>query len=143
MIWCQKDEEGQRMGTRQRLEGQLEPGDVAQLVAIGQRVKTARTARRLTHGRLAAQVGMTRNTMMQIEAGNSSFCVTRLLRLAVALEVDVCWLLTGNGEQGVEDGRNAHAAGSDSGTTQLWGEIRASLEHLLDLVDQVQERHEL
>ena len=91
------------MSPRQRLEGRLEPGDVAQLVAIGQRVKAVRTARGLTHGRLAAQVGMTRDTMMQIEAGNSSFSVTRLLRLAAALEVDVCWLLTGNNGQGMED----------------------------------------
>ena len=130
------------MSTRQRLEGRLEPGEMAQLAAIGQRVKAARKAHGLTLGRLAAQVGIVRDTMMQIEAGTSSFSVIRLLRLAAALEVDVCWLLTGNGEQGVAaDGPDAHTARGDGGTTRLWGEIRGSLEHLLELVDQVQERH--
>lgn len=57
--------------------------------ALGERVRELRRSARLTQGEVAEAVGMSRATIIRVEAGDHDIGASRLPALAEALGVDV------------------------------------------------------
>jgi transcriptional regulator with XRE-family HTH domain len=70
-------------------------------IAVGRRVRQARTDRGLTLDQLADRSGVSRRMIINVEAGTSNASITTLLRLATALSVPLPDLVGGGtGGQG-------------------------------------------
>lgn len=67
------------------------------LVAIGKRIRLARSERGLTQEELAKLVGKSKQLMSAWEAGRAQITSTTLSRLGQVLAVDIRWVLTGGG----------------------------------------------
>lgn len=63
-------------------------------VAVGRRVRAARSARGWTLDRLADESGVSRRMIVNIESGSSNAGITTLLRLATALRVSLADLVS-------------------------------------------------
>lgn len=65
----------------------------------GRRLAAARVDAGLTQAELGAQIGLTRASVCNIEAGRQGQLAEQVLAAARATRVDPCWLLTGRPEQ--------------------------------------------
>jgi DNA-binding XRE family transcriptional regulator len=69
------------------------PAAARQLVALGQRLRAARRRRRLTQAVLAARVGVSKQTIAKLEAGNPATSLATALRmlhvLGLARDIDL------------------------------------------------------
>jgi DNA-binding XRE family transcriptional regulator len=70
----------------------------ARRLAVGQQIRTLRIDRGLTQEALALQSGVTRNVLIDVEAGKRGLLYERLFDLAEALEVSAWELLTTDGD---------------------------------------------
>lgn len=69
------------------------------LDTVGDRLKFARTRKKMTQLQLADAIGITDTAISQIERGYSkSFSGANLLRAAAVLDVNPLWLVEGKGE---------------------------------------------
>jgi transcriptional regulator with XRE-family HTH domain len=59
------------------------------LMQLGQRMKMIRLKKNVSQSQLATATGMQKSNISRIEAGNINITVNSLLRIAMALEVDV------------------------------------------------------
>ena len=68
------------------------PAAGRQLAALGERLRAARRRRRLTQAVVAARVGVTKQTLARLEAGNPSTSLATMLRvlqvLGLAADID-------------------------------------------------------
>lgn len=68
------------------------PAAARQLAALGERLRAARRRRRLTQAVVAARVGVTKQTLARLEAGNPSTSLATMLRvlqvLGLAADID-------------------------------------------------------
>ena len=69
---------------------------------LGDRLHMARRQRRITQGQIASHVGVSRPTVSNWEAGNSTPDVNQAISLAKMLGVDLYWLATGSAEDDTE-----------------------------------------
>lgn len=63
---------------------------------IHKRVKAARKAKKLTQKELAEKIGVSPNTINMWESGLQGIRLTQLTKLALALDVSVCYLVEGD-----------------------------------------------
>lgn len=69
------------------------------LDTVGERLKFARTRKKMTQLQLAGAIGITDTAISQIERGYSkSFSGANLLRAAAVLDVNPLWLVEGKGD---------------------------------------------
>jgi transcriptional regulator with XRE-family HTH domain len=61
------------------------PAGLRQLAALGERLRAARRRRRLTQAVVAARVGVSKQTLAKLEAGNPSTSLATTLRLLQVL----------------------------------------------------------
>jgi transcriptional regulator with XRE-family HTH domain len=61
------------------------PAAERQLAALGERLRAARRRRRLTQAVVAARVGVSKQTLAKLEAGNPSTSLATMLRLLQVL----------------------------------------------------------
>ncbi len=69
--------------------------------AIGRRLFEARIQRDLTMDQLADKAGINQSTISKLERGINEPGAANVERLALALEVDPCWLAYGTGKKPV------------------------------------------
>ena len=67
---------------------------------IGERLRRARKARKVTQLELAARTGVAHSTVVRIERGQAAPRIETLGRFAEALGVDPKWLAFGDGPEG-------------------------------------------
>jgi len=77
--------------------------------AIGERIKGRRIVLGLSQTALADQLGVTYQQVQKFEHGRNSASAFRLQQLAVALDVSVHWLMTGQGKVAVSKGTDRPA----------------------------------
>lgn len=65
---------------------------------VAKRLFEARRARDLTMDQLAAKAKVSQSAISRLELGKSYPATNTLEKLAIALEVDPCWLAYGTGE---------------------------------------------
>jgi DNA-binding XRE family transcriptional regulator len=70
----------------------------ARRLSVGRRIRTLRIERGLTQEALSLQSGVTRNVLIDVEAGKRGLLYERLFDLAEALEVSAWELLTIDGD---------------------------------------------
>jgi transcriptional regulator with XRE-family HTH domain len=61
------------------------PAAARQIAALGERLRAARRRRRLTQAVVAARVGVTKQTIARLEAGNASTTLATMLRVLQVL----------------------------------------------------------
>ena len=66
---------------------------------VGQRVRRARKARRVTQVELAARTGVAHSTVVRIERGQAKPRIETLEKFAEELSVDPRWLAFGDGPE--------------------------------------------
>ncbi len=64
-------------------------------VLIGKRIKEARKKAKITQDRLAEQLGISTAYMSQIETGKATVNLNRLAQIAVLLQADINYFLSG------------------------------------------------
>jgi len=79
-----------------------------QNIGIGKRIKQARTDKGLRQKEIAEKFGLHSASMSKIESGDSSTSVEILLKIKEILNVNLHWILTGEGTpetptKGIED----------------------------------------
>src|SRR5690554_1187631 len=74
-------------------------------MALGKRLKEARTQADLTQGQLAERVGMTQAAIGALETRDSQRS-SKAAELADALGVSLLWLVSGKGPMNAEEARN-------------------------------------
>ena len=67
--------------------------------SIGYRIRTARKSKELTQKELSAQVGVGPNYLATVERGTKTASEVLLKRIALATDVTLNWLVTGEGEK--------------------------------------------
>jgi transcriptional regulator with XRE-family HTH domain len=67
--------------------------------AIGKRLYEARIKRDLTMDQLAAKAGINQSTISKLERGINEPGAANVERLALALDIDPCWLAYGTGKK--------------------------------------------
>ncbi|MEO0679890.1 MAG: helix-turn-helix transcriptional regulator [Pseudomonadota bacterium] len=87
---------------------------------FGDRMAAAREARGFSPSQLASRVGVRLGTVQNWESDRSEPRANKLQMLAGLLNVSIVWLLTGQGEGGVD----ADDAVEDSETLSLLAELR-------------------
>jgi transcriptional regulator with XRE-family HTH domain len=75
---------------------QPDPGDAA----IGERLRQARTAARLTQAEAAEALGIPRSAVSELEAGTRRLAAAELARCAVLYRRPATWFLDGGPETG-------------------------------------------
>jgi transcriptional regulator with XRE-family HTH domain len=74
-------------------------------VQLGARIRDARKAAELTQTELAAEVGLERSSIANMEAGRQQPSADRVMAIGMALGADPRWLLTGWGRIGLPNAR--------------------------------------
>jgi len=106
---------------------------------FGDRLAAAREARGLTPSQLASRVGVRLGTVQNWESDRSEPRANKLQMLAGLLNVSIVWLLTGQGEGGVD----ADGAVEDPETLSLLSEmreIRLGMARLIERAARVEKR---
>lgn len=106
---------------------------------FGDRLAAAREALGLSQSQLASRLGVRLGTVQNWESDRSEPRANKLQMLAGLLNVSIVWLLTGQGEGGVE----AEAAALDAEETSILAEmreIRLGLARLMERTARLEKR---
>lgn len=99
----------------------------------GQRLNAARVAAGLTQSQLAAQVGLSRSSVANIEGGRQAPMAEQVIQHAEVLGIDPHWLLTGRGPD--QPARLAAGPGLARRLIQRLPDVTADLRRIANNLD--------